>query len=234
MSIRFKIISLKGAIVIHILCLTISCDSNTFIGNYEGTPYSDSLYSKGSQTIPGIVHLEYYDFGGEGISFHDSDSLNSGSGNLNPPNGSYLNEFRINEPVDISYTKSAGIDDTEFNFAPIHMNQLYLGWTLPDEWTRYSVHVLNSGYYKIGLMYTSNSGGSISIAVNDNPPSDTLFISSTFVEADTVSWRQWHHWNYDNDIGKILLKKGFHVLTVKTIEKGNMNYDYLSFTLIDN
>ncbi|WP_249721311.1 hypothetical protein [Aquiflexum sp. TKW24L] len=33
-----------------------------------------------------------------------SDSINSGSGRLNPPDGTYLNAFRINEPVDISYT----------------------------------------------------------------------------------------------------------------------------------
>jgi len=34
------------------------------------------------QTIPGKLQCEYYDFGGEGIAYHDSDTINSGSGKI--------------------------------------------------------------------------------------------------------------------------------------------------------
>jgi hypothetical protein len=47
----------------------------------------------------------YYDLGGEGVAYHDTDPKNQGSGELNPADGTYLNEFRINEGVDTSYTK---------------------------------------------------------------------------------------------------------------------------------
>ena len=46
-----------------------------------------------------------HDTGGEGVAFHDSDAKNNGSGNLNPANETILNEFRMKEGVDTSYTK---------------------------------------------------------------------------------------------------------------------------------
>jgi len=67
--------------------------------NYRGKPYTDSLYKTGAQTIPGKLQCEFYDLGGEGIAFHDTDSKNEGSGGLNPADGTYLNEFRKNEGV---------------------------------------------------------------------------------------------------------------------------------------
>jgi lipocalin len=51
-----------------------------FLKNYKGTPYEDSRYPSGAQKIPGKVQCAYYDRGGEGIAYHDSDSKNSGSG----------------------------------------------------------------------------------------------------------------------------------------------------------
>jgi len=86
---------------ILILCQLFlgGCNSNSTIGNYRGTPFEDNLYKNGAQIIPGKLQCEYYDSGGEGIAYHDSDSINSGSGRLNPSDGTYLNEFRIKEAV---------------------------------------------------------------------------------------------------------------------------------------
>lgn len=61
-----------------------------------------------AQSIPGRVQCEWYASGGEGVAYHDQDSVNNGSGKLNPADGSFLNEFRMREGVDISYTKSKG------------------------------------------------------------------------------------------------------------------------------
>src|SRR5580700_4969203 len=76
-----------------------------FPKNYKGTPFTDSKYKDGAQKIPGKVMCAYYDLGGEGVAYHDTDAKNSGSGGLNPLDGKYLNEFRKDESVDISYTK---------------------------------------------------------------------------------------------------------------------------------
>src|SRR5208337_2162000 len=99
--------------------------------------YHDSQYQGGAQKIPGKVLCAYYDLGGEGVAYHDSDAENHGSGALNPANGGYLNEFRMKEGVDISYTKfghDPQIDDNPFNKAQPPPNLLYVGWTEPGEW----------------------------------------------------------------------------------------------------
>jgi len=220
------------ASLIVVIGLTQSCKTESKISGYEGKRYSDSLYKSGAQSIPGKLQCEYYDFGGEGIAFHDSDSINSGSGRLNPANGTYLHEFRINEAVDISYTKTGGVDDNGYNFKEPILGQLYLGWTNPGEWTKYTVDVSQTGKYKLGIMYTSNQNGKISLSVNDKDMTGPLLITSTFIEADSIPWRQWHHWNYIDSLGTIELDKGIQTLTINTVEIGQMNYDFINFELI--
>jgi hypothetical protein len=211
-----------------------SCQSKNKLNGYQGVPFNDSQYNKGAQTIPGKLQCEYYDFGGEGIAYHDSDSINSGSGRLNPADGTYLHEFRKNEAVDISYTKfrDPAIDNTSYNFVETEKDQLYVGWTKAGEWVKYTVVVKETGTYQLGIMFTSNQEGKISIAVNDIDATGPLLIPSTFVAADTVAWRQWHHWNYLDKIASIDLKKGLQIITLHTVDIGNMNYDYINFELV--
>ncbi|MBK9389600.1 MAG: carbohydrate-binding protein [Bacteroidetes bacterium] len=210
------------------------CRTNTGISKYQGSPYSDSVYKSGAQVIPGKLQCEYYDFGGEGVAFHDSDSINSGSGRLNPADGSYLNEFRINEAVDISYTKfrDPAIDNSLYNFVEPEKDQFYIGWTNPGEWTKYTVNVENTGTYELGIMYTSNQNGKISVSVNDADLTGPLAITSTFVAADSIGWRQWHHWNYLDKIARVELKKGIQTITIHTVETGQMNYDFIDFVFL--
>jgi hypothetical protein len=68
--------------------------------------------------------------------------------------------------------------------------------------------------------------------VNGEPASPPLTIVSTFDAADPIAWRQWHHWNRIDSLTTVKLKKGIHVLKLKTVTHGNMNYDYLDFKLI--
>jgi hypothetical protein len=92
--------------------------------------------------------------------------------------------------------------------------------------------VRKSGLYRIGLMYTSNRGGTVSLAVDGRDATGPLEIASTFDAKDPVAWRQWHHWNHLDPIGEVPLKEGIHVLTLSTLAGGNMNYDFLEFSLI--
>ena len=48
--------------------------------DYRGKPfYDDTLGFKGPQLIPGRIELAYYDFGGEGVAYHDSTATNDGA-----------------------------------------------------------------------------------------------------------------------------------------------------------
>ncbi len=182
------------------------------------------------QQIPGKIECEWYDQGGEGVAYHDTDAVNNGSGKLNPVNGNPLNEFRINEGVDISYSKADDIDNNPFNKVPRSIGDLYVGWTVPTEWINYTVEVKKSGTYKIGLLYTANGDGEISIDVNGKDATGKMKIASTHDDKDPIDWRQWHHWNSSASIGTIKLKKGKQVLRLHIVSNGNMNFDYLTFT----
>jgi hypothetical protein len=194
-----------------------------------GRPFPES----GPQKIPGRIQCEFYDLGGEGIAYYDADSVNNGSGKLNPADGTVLHEFRMHEGVDISYTKPNGIDDNGYNLVNPELGSLYVGWTEPGEWMNYTVEVAESGKYKIGLMLTSNRGGTIAFSVNGKDATGPLAVRSTFVAADTVGWRQWHHWNYQDGLTELRLDKGIHLLTLHTITEGNMNFDFLDFSSVN-
>jgi len=199
----------------------ISC---AFILNNTGKAWQGKM-----QQLPGRLECEYYDEGGERVAYHDTDSINNGSGKLNPANGSFLNEFRMKEGVDISYTKTGNIDNNPYNQVPRDLNKLYVGWTQPGEWINYTIKVNKAGTYPIGILYTSNGNGTISVDIDGKDATGPLSISSTHNDRDTVAWRQWHHWNASDSIGSITLKKGVHVLTLHILTNGNMNLDYLDF-----
>jgi hypothetical protein len=69
-------------VIMAIICLVFvsSCARNDFLKKYSAVPFADSSYEQAPQTIPGKVQCEYYDLGGEGIAYHDSDDINSGRG----------------------------------------------------------------------------------------------------------------------------------------------------------
>jgi hypothetical protein len=194
--------------------------------------YKGKAWNNQPQQIPGKIQCEWYDQGGEGIAYHDADSINSGSGRLNPANGTFLNEFRINEAVDISYTKSRDIDNNPYNVVEPEMDQLYAGWTEPGEWINYSVDVKETGNYSIGLMYTASGDGSIELWLDGKPFTGELVIPSTRNDKEPIAWRQWHHWNRIDRLTTLPIKMGKHLITLRTVTNGNMNYDFLNFALV--
>ena len=207
------------------------CGSKThYPRTYKGTPYQDSRHQGGAQKIPGKVHCAYYDRGGEGVAYHDADAKNNGSGGLNPADGTYLNQFRMDEGVDISYTKFHDqIDNSPYDIVQPPENQLYVGWTEPGEWFNLTVEVAHAGVYSADLLYTSNRGGTISMDVNGKAANGPLTITSTFNASDPIAWRQWHHWNMMPGIVRLRLPAGKSLLTVHILTGGNMNLAYFDF-----
>ncbi|HEX3893008.1 MAG TPA: hypothetical protein VHW46_10590 [Terracidiphilus sp.] len=228
---------------VHLLCFALVLTATSvaragpprgsdFLHSYKGRPYHDARYNAGAQKIPGKVMCAYYDLGGEGVAYHDTDAKNNGSGALNPADGTYLNQFRMGEGVDTSYTKfkrDPQIDDTQYDKASPPADLLYVGWTVPGEWFNLTVEVAKAGDYSADLLYTSNRGGTISIDVNGMPATGSLAIPTTYEANDPVAWRQWHHWNTVPDLARLHLTKGKNVLTIHIVEQGQMNLASFDF-----
>ena len=200
--------------------------------SYQGTPYHDAKHPGGPQRIPGRVMCACYDLGGENVAYHTNGGVNHGSGELNPVDGSYLHSFRLHEGVSTSYVKFFNeIDNSIYNKVQPEEHMLYVGWTEPGEWIKLTVDVAETAAYAVSLLYTSQQGGQISLSVDGRDVTGPLNIPTTYRADDPLDWRQWHHWN-KLEIARADLTEGVQVLTLRTVENGNMNYGYLEFTTV--
>ncbi len=196
-------------------------------------PVYVDAFQKQAPRLPGRLFCAYYDRGGEGVAYHDAADRNQGSGELNPDDGSYLNGFRSDESVGTSYTKAGGVDDHEFNRVDPPMGLLYVGWTEPGNWLRYTVVVERPGFYAASLLYTCPRGGAIGLDIDDFPRCEEIDLPTTYDGADPVVWRQPHHWALFDGIQLGWLSVGVHALTLRTLRQGGMNYAWLDFRRAD-
>ncbi len=200
------------------LCSFLSGTRNNRPKGYKGKPFSDEFHRSGAQVIPGKVQCALYDLGGEGIAYHDGDSINNGSGPYNhqpghcEPGAEYVAYFRINEGVDLSYTKEK-LDFSHPNPFTPERRQQFIGWTRDGEWCNYTVNVKKAGTYKVGLLY-SNDIKSFKLSLNGKPAGEYL------VPLKTGSF---HKWNYGADLGQIVFPKAGINLVTLHISAG-MNY----------
>ncbi len=131
--------------------LTIAADTDTTFQKVDGTPAS----------LPGTIEAENFDAGGEGVAYHDADSVNQGM------------QYRLNDGVDIQATTDAG---GGFN----------VGWTLAGEWLLYTVNVTAAGTYSLAARVASNgAGGSFHVEVDGTNVTGPLQIPGT------GGWQNW-------------------------------------------
>lgn len=90
---------------------------------------------KGVISLPGIIEAENFDKGGEGFTFHDSDSEDEGK----------VGYRSDNEGVDIGKQADGGY---------------HIGWTQKDEWYEYTVNVTEAGKYSCEAVVASGVTGS--------------------------------------------------------------------------
>jgi endonuclease/exonuclease/phosphatase family metal-dependent hydrolase len=111
------------------------------------TPYSGSPVA-----IPGTIHVENYDRGGEGIASSDRSAGNAG--------GVYRSDN-----VDLATSSGGGYA---------------LGWTDPGEWLKYTVNVTAAGSYTANFRVASlGQGGTFYLEMNGTNVSGTLTIPNT-------------------------------------------------------
>jgi hypothetical protein len=132
--------------------------------------------------------------------------------------------------VDISYTKDRGTptqDFSAFNRVIPARDSLYVGWTASGEWLNYTVQVEKPGAYALDVLYTANGESGIVLFV-DGTKRGTIRLPTTHDDADTVAWRQWHHWNRVVGGLDLELDAGLHLIRIELLA-GNTNLDYVEF-----
>lgn len=102
--------------------------------------------------IPGIVEVEEYDIGGEGLAYHDNDAINISGG------------FRTDEGVDIG----------------AFGNGYILGYVAEGEWIEYTVDVSQAGIYSVQASIASEvANGTFSLTFDKNNAAVNFNVPST-------------------------------------------------------
>lgn len=202
---------------------------------YPGKPFQDATHAAAPQVIPGRLQAAFYDLGGEGIAYHDTDAINHGSGELNYKPGhceegvpATVCHFREGEGVDISYVKKLA-DLNHPNMVAPDWQQLYIGWTEDGEWTNYTVEVKKAGKYKIAAMY-SNLAQTIQFSLNNEPAADCKLpvdVAKQLPLPNLPEWVVWHTWN-KGECGEITFPQAGRQLLTLHYKKGN-NLAYFDF-----
>jgi RHS repeat-associated protein len=127
-------------IILCVLCVQI-----INVDLFPQTPFGGTVRS-----IPGLIQVEDFDLGGEGVAYHDLDVLNQGGA------------YRKNEAVDI--------ESLDGGYA--------IGWFNTGEWLKYTVDV-TSGIYNVKIrVVTPNSNSQLKLYL-DNQLVNTLKVPYT-------------------------------------------------------
>ncbi|MEW6511554.1 MAG: cellulase family glycosylhydrolase [Bacteroidota bacterium] len=167
-------------------------------------PFSPGRRPFASHTIPGRINLTDYDYGKDGMSYHDLDFQTTGSGSWN--NGG---QYR-NDGVDIERCTDA------------QSNGFNVGWTGTGEYLSYTVLVAQSGIYAIALRAAANQSGG-KVFLRWDQPTLTPFVDIPL----TGGWQAWT----TVDLGQYQLQAGTHDLRLDLFF-GGFNVNYLVFTLV--
>ena len=145
-------------------------------------------------SIPGTIEAENFDKGGEGFTFHDSDANDEGD-------AKYRND---NEGLDLVKGNGGSA----------------IGYTASNEWTEYSVNVMEPGEYEYTATVSNGSSSTGGFKIS-------LVKGTTLTELAKVSFSGSGGWDtYKTVTGKLTKKLavGEQILRF-TIDPGNCNID---------
>ena len=168
------------------------------------TAYNPRSTFKGEIDLPGTVEAENFDVGGEGLTFHDSDTNNEGT-------SSYRNN-------------GGGVDIVTGN------GGYALGYTASGEWLEYTINVKEAGLYAYDAYVSSGTtGASISFSVETDGTVEELTEVVNIPQTGSSNWDK-----YVAVHGRTLvsLAEGKHTLRMN-ITGSNGNIDKIAFKHID-
>ena len=127
-----------------------------------GTGCGQSPYHGSPSAIPGKIQAEDFDYGGEGVAYHDIEAANQGG------------QYRPTEGVDIQACTDTG-------------GGYNVGWVRTGEWMEYTVNVGIAGTYTIEARVASNAASSGIFHIEFNGVDKTGNINVPV----TGGWQNW-------------------------------------------
>ena len=173
----------------------------------ESTPFNGPHIL--SAASPCIIDARDFDFGGEGLAFHDSNSNNDPGGSYRSDNG---------DPAGAAADVEGGGN---------------IGYTNAGEWLVYTVEVQDAGVYEADVYLSVNSGdgGAFSFAIDGNKSEKTTAPNNS-------NWSDWR-WAFETypDLiptqPKFRLSAGKHKVRFN-YESGGFNWMSFKFTRISD
>ncbi len=121
-------------------------------------------YRGRAQIIPGRIEVEYFDEGGQGVAYNDTDKRNVGA-------VSAKTNFRINEGVDT--------------------NGRTIGWVYGGEWIKYTVDIKQSGKYTVTVPFAAGPGSPKEGEKGIRLELDGKFLTDVMMKGVTGGWSKW-------------------------------------------
>jgi hypothetical protein len=115
------------------VCGNGSCESGETCSTCTsdcGSCSSEAPYGGTALNLPGILEMDRFDTGGEGVAYHDDNAKNGYA-------------IRTETNVDLENTNGTGVN---------------IGWTNAGEWMKWTVNVLTAGTYDMTIQSAGNGG----------------------------------------------------------------------------
>jgi hypothetical protein len=190
--------------------LTAICASLALCANAApAAAQTSSPYNGTPKAVPGIIEVEAYDNGGEGIGYHDTDSVNSG--------GQYRQDG-----VDISAIPEDGAG-----------GQYSVGWLATNEWLKYTINVTKPGLYNLKIRgnlpdYQSSNPTSYLVTINGAPITGNTSTSTFQNYYGYWGWQGWSTSPKPTDSPTVVnLPQGLHTLKITITQGGGGGLNYL-------
>ncbi len=182
---------------------------------YAGTAFNGVMAQ-----IPGTVYARNYDTGGEGIGFHHPYATNCNDW----PAG--MSMYRTG--TDCVGLSVEGALDVSVTGAPANYGDIYISYTSPGQWLKYTVEVTEAATYAItGSVGTPMC--SVSFSFSGDPPVATGTVAvPASIDLAAPDHDMYHVWGTDN-LGMVTLPPGVYVMTF-TIVTAQGNFDNFTFT----
>ena len=167
------------------------------------TAYNPRSTFKGEIALPGTLQVENFDVGGEGITFHDSDTKNEGT------------SYRSN---------GGGVDIVTGN------KGYAIGYTATGEWLEYTVNVQEAGVYAYDAYVSSGvSGSSVQLTVDTGDEVKNL--TEVIVVPQTGN-NNWDKYVAVHGRTLVSLEEGTQIIRLN-ITGGSCNVDKFEFKHVD-